>query len=80
MAAQQCDDEDENTQLAECMKRLQTLNITIPSTKVKSLNRRRVECSRNVPKLLIRGEQIAIIILDAQTMKPETEIKSNQSN
>lgn len=62
---------------AECMQRLKMLNIAAPTVAVKSLNRKLVECSRNVPKLLIRGEQIATIILDQQTtIKPETEINS----
>lgn len=47
-----------------CIQRLEVLNITIPTIVVKSLNRKLVECTRNVPKLLIRGEQIATIILD----------------
>lgn len=57
-------DDADDQQMTVCMQRLKMLNITIPSVKVKSINRRQVECSRNVPKLLIRGEQIAIIILD----------------
>lgn len=61
----------------ECMQRLKMLKITPPTIAVKSLNRKMVECSRNVPKLLIRGEQIATVILDQQiTIKPETEISS----
>lgn len=61
----------------ECMQRLKMLKIAPPTIAVKSLNRRMVECSRNVPKLLIRGEQIATVILDQQTIiKPETEISS----
>lgn len=49
------------------MQRLKMLNITIPAVTAKSLNRKQVECSRNVSKLLIRGEQIATIILDTDT-------------
>lgn len=67
-------DNNEDEQLAECIQRLRVLNITMPTVAVKSLNRKLVECTRNVPKLLIRGEQIATIILDSQTIKPETEI------
>ncbi|XP_055314888.1 U7 snRNA-associated Sm-like protein LSm11 [Sitodiplosis mosellana] len=66
------DDTDAESQLKVCLQRLQHLNITIPSLNVKSINRKRVECSRNVQKLLIRGEQIATIILDTtqhQTME-----------
>lgn len=58
------DDDDEESQMAECLKRLKGLNITLPALNVKSINRKQVECTRNVSKLLIRGEQIATIILD----------------
>lgn len=68
---------DDDELYAVCMQRLKMLNIARPTIAVKSLNRKQVECSRNVPKLLIRGEQIATIILDQQTTtKPETEISS----
>lgn len=75
-------DNDDNNRyddelFTKCIQRLKMLNITQPTIAVKSLNRKQVECSRNVPKLLIRGEQIATIILDQQTTnKPETEISS----
>lgn len=73
-------DHRDDKQFAECMRRLQRLNVTVPAVTAKSLNRKLVECTRIVPKLLIRGEQIATIILDSETMKPETEIKLNSSN
>lgn len=44
--------------------RLKSLGIKIPVVKVKSLNRKYVECSRYVPQLMIRGEHIAIVTLD----------------
>lgn len=44
-----------------CLARLKSLNVEVPVTKVKSLNRKFAECSRRIPQLLIRGEQIAII-------------------
>lgn len=44
-----------------CLDRLKSLNIKIPETKIKSINRKFAECSRHIPQLLIRGEQIVII-------------------
>lgn len=83
---QNVDDDGNNDQRYDdelskaCMQRLQMLNIAQPTIAVKSLNRKMVECSRNVPKLLIRGEQIATVILDQQTtINPETEISSSSS-
>lgn len=54
-------DNGDDDRLAECMQRLKMLNIKLPVVSAKSINRKQVECSRNVPKLLIRGEQIATI-------------------
>lgn len=48
----------------KCSDRLKELNINIPVIKVKSLNRKYVECTRHVPQLLIRGDQIAVILLN----------------
>lgn len=47
----------------DCVERLKLLGIEIPEIKVKSLNRKYVECTRHVSQLVIRGEQIAIITL-----------------
>lgn len=46
---------------SDCSKRLKQLGITLPLTKVKSLNRKNVELSRNISQLLIRGEQVVIV-------------------
>lgn len=56
---------DEQDQLQLCMDRLKLLSIELPETKIKSLNRKFVQCSRWLPQLMIRGEQIAIISVDA---------------
>lgn len=57
-------DTAEMGQAKDCTDRLKALGLKIPEIKVKSLNRKYVECSRYIPQLLIRGEQIAIITLD----------------
>lgn len=50
-----------------CLARLRSLNIDLPQTMVKSLNRKFVECTRHVPQLMIRGEQIALITVDCSS-------------
>lgn len=47
----------------DCAKRLKELNITVPVIKVKSLNRKNIECSRRVTELLVRGENVVCIML-----------------
>lgn len=60
-AAFDIDEIDPDAQLELCVSRLRSLNIQIPTTTVKSLNRKFAECSRHIPQLMIRGEQIAVI-------------------
>lgn len=44
--------------------RIKRLGIKIPEITVKSLNRKYVECTRNVSQLMIRGEQVVLITVD----------------
>lgn len=44
------------------VKTLKALGYNLPETKVKSLNRKYVECTRKFSQLFIRGEQIVTII------------------
>lgn len=60
-AVQPTDDCDEDVATAECIERLAALNITIPTLKVVGDFRRSVDCTRTVPQLMIRGEQIVSI-------------------
>lgn len=46
-----------------CSKLIARMGIEIPELKVKSINRKYVECSRNVPQMMIRGEQIVLILI-----------------
>lgn len=45
----------------ECCARLQQLGISFPLVHVKSLNRKNVELRRNIPQLMIRGENVVLI-------------------
>lgn len=45
----------------ECSSRLQQLGIKFPLVHVKSVNRKNVEMRRNVPQLMIRGENVVLI-------------------
>lgn len=47
----------------DCARRLKELNITLPKIKVKSLNRKNIECSRRVAELLVRGENVVCVML-----------------
>lgn len=58
------DHEIENNMTTECERRLNEMNIKVPIVIHKSISRKLVTCSRHVPKLVVRGEHIAIITLD----------------
>ncbi|XP_055845627.1 U7 snRNA-associated Sm-like protein LSm11 [Episyrphus balteatus] len=56
---------------SDCSERLRNLGITLPQTKAKSLNRKNVQLSRSIPQLLIRGEQIVLIVTEKANEKVE---------
>lgn len=48
----------------DCSQKLKKLKLQFPIVHVKSLNRKYVECTRKVPQLMVRGEQVAVVMLD----------------
>lgn len=46
----------------------------MPKIEVKSLNRKYVQCIRNVPQLLVRGEQV--ILIQIETPNPTDAAKN----
>ncbi|XP_017044986.1 U7 snRNA-associated Sm-like protein LSm11 [Drosophila ficusphila] len=48
---------------SDCTDRLKQLGITLPRFQVKSLNRKNVEITRDLPQILIRGENIVFVSL-----------------
>jgi small nuclear ribonucleoprotein (snRNP)-like protein len=45
----------------DCSKILKEMNIEVPAISVKSLNRKYVECTREMGQLMIRGENVVLI-------------------
>ncbi|KAH8355195.1 hypothetical protein KR093_008152, partial [Drosophila rubida] len=45
----------------ECSTRLRQLGITLPTVQVKSLNRKNVQLRRELPQLMVRGENVVLI-------------------
>jgi small nuclear ribonucleoprotein (snRNP)-like protein len=45
----------------DCSSLLAKLGIEIPEITVKSLNRKYVECSRRIPQLMVRGEEVVLV-------------------
>ncbi|KAH8345490.1 hypothetical protein KR084_005122, partial [Drosophila pseudotakahashii] len=50
----------------DCTDRLRELGITLPKIQVKSLNRKNVEIKRDLPQILIRGENVVLVSLIAK--------------
>ncbi|XP_055611339.1 U7 snRNA-associated Sm-like protein LSm11 [Uranotaenia lowii] len=55
----------------DCGQMLRKMGISIPEVTVKSVDRKYVNCSRQVPKLLIRGEQVVLVTPDKESPKVE---------
>ena len=45
----------------DCSDLLARMRINVPDVKAKSLDRKYVECTRKMPKLFIRGEQVVLV-------------------
>ncbi|KAL9701630.1 hypothetical protein quinque_005071 [Culex quinquefasciatus] len=45
----------------DCSELLRKMGISVPETAVKSVDRKYVMCSRRVPKLIVRGEQVVLV-------------------
>ncbi|XP_065079766.1 U7 snRNA-associated Sm-like protein LSm11 [Ochlerotatus camptorhynchus] len=48
----------------DCSELLRKMGIDVPEVSVKSVDRKYVMCSRKVPKLMIRGEQVVLVTPD----------------
>ncbi|XP_055623499.1 U7 snRNA-associated Sm-like protein LSm11 [Toxorhynchites rutilus septentrionalis] len=55
----------------DCSEELRKMGISVPAVNVKSVDSKCVICTRRVPKLLIRGEQIVLIVPELTIVKKE---------
>lgn len=55
-----------------CERQLRKLGIVLPQQQVQSLNRKNVEIRREVPQLLVRGEQVVKITVLSGTQKDQS--------
>lgn len=60
-------------QSRDCSDLLQKMGIEIPETNVKSLNRKYVELSRQIPQLFVKGEQVVLVTTEVPR---KTELNS----
>lgn len=59
----------------DCSEELRKMGITIPVVSVKSVDSKCVVCTRRVPKLLIRGEQVVLVTPEHAVVKKELKIE-----
>lgn len=52
---------NENPATEECTARLRQLGISLPVVHVKSLNRKNVQLRREIPQVMVRGENVVLI-------------------
>lgn len=63
---------DEVSAEAECLRRLASLQIDVPSVKYVASRGRRVTCLRSVPQLMVRGEHVVTIAtITTEEAKPQ---------
>lgn len=45
----------------DCSKLLEQMGIKIPKIETKSIDRKNVQCTRKIPQLMVRGEEVILI-------------------
>lgn len=45
----------------DCSKILKSMGIVVPEISTKSIDRKAVQCSRKIPQMMIRGEEVVLI-------------------
>lgn len=68
------------TSADDCNRRMRELRLRFPVVTVKSLNRKYVECSRRLSRAMLRGEQVALIVLCSKPSEQTIEQTETQSN
>lgn len=64
-------------QAEDCSALLREMGIQVPEVSVQSAGRKYVTCSRRVPKLMIRGEQVVLVTKDSEKAGTEDEEKKS---
>lgn len=45
----------------DCTEQLKSMGINVPEISTKSIDRRTVECTRKIPQMMIRGEEVVLV-------------------
>lgn len=48
----------------DCSELLKAMGVVVPSIATKSLDRKRVQCTRKFPQLMVRGEEVILVTED----------------
>ena len=48
----------------DCSELLKSMGIKVPEISTKSINRKKVECTRKIPQLMVRGEEVVLVAED----------------
>lgn len=55
----------------DCSNLLKSMGIKIPKITTKSINRKKVECTRRIPQLMLRGEEVVLVSEDQSDLNQD---------
>lgn len=58
----------------DCSTLLKSMGINVPEISAKSIDRKCVECTRKIPQLMIRGEDVVLVSEDKDVMSQPTDL------
>lgn len=58
----------------DCSQLLKSMGIKVPQITTKSLNRKKVECTRKIPQLMIRGEDVILVSEDKEINNQRSDL------
>lgn len=58
----------------DCSEHLKAMGIQIPEISTKSVDRKRVQCTRKLPQIVIRGEEVVLVAEDKEEVNQRLDL------
>lgn len=58
----------------DCSQLLKSMGIKVPVISTKSLDRKKVQCTRKIPQLMIRGEDVILVTEDKEEINQRLDL------
>lgn len=59
----------------DCSALLKSMGIKVPEISTKSIDRKKIECTRKIPQLMLRGEEVVLVAEDRSEREKRPDVK-----